>query len=86
MLDACEVWTTESLILDYFEHEFGNSSNYSGTSIIRTPLGPHQIVLIIEVSLVPRLVHNTAVMLYLVDTIKYSTYKQDIRVKVKFCL
>ena len=60
---------------------------YSGTSIIRTLLGPHQTVLIIEVSLVQRLVHNTAVMLlYLVDTIKYSTYKQDIRVKVNFCL
>ena len=28
---------------------------YSGTSIIRTPLGPYQTVLIIEVSLVRRL-------------------------------
>ena len=64
-------------------------SVYSGTSIIQTQLGPHQTVLIIEVSLVQRLVHNTAVMLlYLVDSIKYSTYmyKQDIRVKVNFCL
>ena len=34
---------------------------YRGTFIIQTPLGPHQTVLIIEVSLVQRLVHNTAV-------------------------
>ena len=64
---------------------YGLSIGYSGTSIIWTRLGPHQTILIIEVSLVQRLVHNTAVMLlYLVDTIKYSTYKQDIRVKVNF--
>ena len=33
----------------------GPSLQYSGTSIIRTPLGPYQAVLIIEVSLVGRL-------------------------------
>ena len=35
-----------------------NEIQYSGTSIIRTSLGPHQTVLIIEVSLVRSLAHK----------------------------